>query len=149
LDAEGGGIFNEGTVTMQNSTVSANTASGGGVGLGAGGGINGDTSATTTLISGNNTFGGGGTFGPDCIGAVTSGGYNLIGDTAFCSGLGASDMQNVNPFLGILKDNGGPTQTMGLLPGSPAIDAIPLSLGACVVGQAADQRGVARPQGKK
>src|SRR5213076_652051 len=42
---------------------------------------------------------------------------------------------------------GGPTKTMGLLPGSPAIGAIPLSAGACSVGLNTDQRGVARPQG--
>lgn len=50
----------------------------------------------------------------------------------------------------ILKSNGGPTQTAGLLPGSPAIDRIPLTPGgACLVGQSTDQRGAPRPQGKK
>src|SRR5204863_2117207 len=52
--------------------------------------------------------------------------------------------------LDTLKDNGGPTQTVGLLPGSPAIGAIPLTAGgACLVGLNTDQRGVARPQGKR
>jgi hypothetical protein len=35
----------------------------------------------------------------------------------------ASDLLNINPKLGPLQDNGGPTQTIALLPGSPAIDA--------------------------
>ena len=37
-----------------------------------------------------------------------------------------TDLLNVNPYLDTLKSNGGPTQTMGLLPGSPAIGAIPI-----------------------
>jgi hypothetical protein len=45
-----------------------------------------------------------------------------------------------DPMLGPLSDNGGPTQTMALLPGSPAIDAGT----SCT---ATDQRGVTRPQG--
>jgi hypothetical protein len=48
----------------------------------------------------------------------------------------------VDPKLGSLADNGGPTLTMALLPGSPAIDA-----GSAVGAPATDQRGVARPQG--
>src|ERR1043166_1545649 len=33
------------------------------------------------------------------------------------------DQINTDPLLGPLQNNGGPTQTHGLLPGSPAIDA--------------------------
>jgi len=52
------------------------------------------------------------------------------------------DQNNVTDLqLGPLQDNGGPTQTHALLPGSPAIDAV---VGACAVTQ--DQRGVSRPQ---
>lgn len=55
----------------------------------------------------------------------------------------------VDPLLGPLQDNGGPTFTHALLAGSPAIDTgNPALLGsggsAC---EATDQRGVARPQG--
>lgn len=46
-------------------------------------------------------------------------------------------------MLGPLQDNGGHTWTHALLPGSPAIDAIP-NIGCNV---ATDQRGVSRPQG--
>ena len=35
----------------------------------------------------------------------------------------AADLVNVNPLLAPLQNNGGPTETMALLPGSPAIDA--------------------------
>jgi hypothetical protein len=51
----------------------------------------------------------------------------------------------INPQLGPLQDNGGPTRTMALLPGSPALGA-----GACSDAQGAplpvDQRGFPRPQ---
>ena len=48
----------------------------------------------------------------------------------------------VDPLLGPLGDNGGPTPTMGLLPGSPALDA-----GFLVDATATDQRGQLRPAG--
>ena len=60
----------------------------------------------------------------DCSGPVTSAGYNLIGSTAGCTFTpGAGDQIGVDPKLATLADNGGPTQTIALLPGSPAIDA--------------------------
>ena len=48
----------------------------------------------------------------------------------------------IDPRIGALADNGGPTRTRALLAGSPAIDAA--SATDC---PATDQRGVARPQG--
>jgi hypothetical protein len=61
----------------------------------------------------------------------------------------AHNGDNVNPMLSGLANNGGPTQTMALLTGSPAIDAIPV---AHCTDQASppnrittDQRGFARP----
>ncbi|MFL5796423.1 MAG: choice-of-anchor Q domain-containing protein [Actinomycetota bacterium] len=146
--AFGGGIhINGGTVTVQDSTVSGNTVNGGGVAFGGGINIGGTASVTATIVSGNSVSGAG-TFGPDCNGSFTSGGYNLIGNTKDCSGFVGTDLQNVDPKLDTLKDNGGPTQTMGLLAGSPALNAIPLTAGgACMVGQTTDQRGAPRPQG--
>jgi hypothetical protein len=47
-----------------------------------------------------------------------------------------------DPKLGPLADNGGPTLTMALLPGSPAIDA-----GNTSLAPATDQRGFSRPAG--
>ncbi len=131
---DGGGVANAagGSVTLSNSTVSGNTAtnSGGGIlnkGLlasynstianNSGAGIaNLDGSGTTqlrnTLIAGN---------GPDCVGTVSSLGYNLDSDGTCVGGTG--DITDPNPLLGPLQDNGGETATHALLPGSPAIDA--------------------------
>ena len=91
--------------------------------------------------------------GADCVGTLTSGGYNLIQDTRNCTITGntTGDITGVDPKLGPLGDNGGPTETQALLGGSPAIDAgSPASPGsgdgAC---EATDQRGVARPVGPR
>ena len=62
-------------------------------------------------------------------------------------------MSNTNPLLGPLANNGGPTQTFALLPGSPAIDAgndavCMAAVGAPDYGAGGfDQRGVTRPHG--
>ena len=63
----------------------------------------------------------------DVAGTVSSEGFNLIGVTNESSGWIASDRKGsfaepLDPKLGPLQDNGGPTPTMALLPGSPAID---------------------------
>ena len=84
--------------------------------------------------------------GPDVCGAFNSLGHNLIGATNDSSGFSASgdltgtSSSPLDPKLGPLADNGGPTLTMALLPGSPAIDAGDTSLAL-----ATDQRGVPRP----
>ena len=54
---------------------------------------------------------------------VTSLGYNLSSDDAGGFLTGPGDQINTDPVLGPLQDNGGPTFTYALLPGSPAIDA--------------------------
>ena len=61
--------------------------------------------------------------GADLYGTVISKGNNLIGNTSGGSGFVATDLLNVNPLLGPLQNNGGPTQTLALLPESPAIAA--------------------------
>ncbi len=86
--------------------------------------------------------------GPDVYGAFSSLGYNLVGATNDSTGFTApgdltgSLASPLDPKLGPLADNGGPTLTMALLPGSPAIDAADPA-GAPVT----DQRGIARPVG--
>jgi hypothetical protein len=75
---------------------------------------------------------------------VTSGGYNLEGRTD-CAFTATGDKQNSAPGLAPLTSNGGPTQTLALLAGSPAIDA---GDPACPP-PATDQRGVSRPQGPR
>ena len=67
--------------------------------------------------------------------------WNLSSDGT-CSFSGNNEsFPFADPMLGPLADNGGPTQTMALLPGSPAIDA------AVCPPPETDQRGVTRPQG--
>src|SRR5262249_41121260 len=60
---------------------------------------------------------------PDLSGSVSSQGHDLIGDASGCEGFDPTDLLDLDPLLGPLQDNGGPTLTMSLLPGSPAIDA--------------------------
>jgi len=69
-------------------------------------------------------------------------GYNLTDDTS-CGFTEPSDLVVADAMLGPLQDNGGPTETHDLLPGSPAIDAGSVSCPP----PATDQRGIARPQG--
>jgi hypothetical protein len=54
---------------------------------------------------------------------LTASGYNLISNSTGGSGYAPTDILDVDPLLGPLADNGGPTLTHALLPGSPAIDA--------------------------
>jgi len=140
--AGGGAIYNAGSLAVIASTIYSNTAgSGGGVYM-----FSGTAALTDTILAGNTARGGS---GPDCSGTLTSGGYNLLGDNSGCAG--PVNGQNgdqvgtpsapIDPTLGPLRDNGGPTLTLALLPGSPAVDVIPS--GACAV--ATDQRGVTRP----
>ena len=56
-------------------------------------------------------------------GTVISHGYNLSSDNGGGYLNGPDDQINTEPLLGPLQDNGGPTLTHALLPGSPAIDA--------------------------
>ncbi len=80
-------------------------------------------------------------------GAFTSRGNNLIGETDGSSGWVGSDLTGtiaspLDPLLAPLADYGGPTQTMALLPGSPAIGAGNIAL--IPGGITTDQRGFAR-----
>jgi CSLREA domain-containing protein len=131
--SDGGGINNYigGTVTVTNSTITGNTA-------GYGGGIEnnqGTLTLTNTIVAGNSAD-----YGPDVLPGITSGGHNLIGNTALSSGWVGSDLLDVAPLLGPLADHGGGTNTTPLLPGSPAIGAGTSGVGI----PTADQRGIAR-----
>ncbi len=145
------------TLLLKNVTVTNNTADYDGDGTGAGGGLyrgSGVVLLQNTLVAGNfdNSAS---TRHPDCSGAVVSQGYNLLGNNTGCNlspttgDLIGTSSSPINPLLGPLQNNGGPTFTHVLLPGSPAIDSgSPASPGtggsAC---EATDQRGVSRPQG--
>lgn len=74
---------------------------------------------------------------------IVDGGYNLADDNGQdCALVAKTDILNIDPQLGPLANNGGPTQTMALSPTSPVIDVIPLSSGDCPT---TDQRGVSVP----
>jgi CSLREA domain-containing protein len=128
----GGGIFNShddfnngGTLTITDSTVSGNSASGN---FSQGGGISNNNSpvnARNTIVAGNT----GAPNSPDAFGTFTSQGHNLVGISDGSTGFNQTGDQTgtsaspLDPKLGPLANNGGPTQTMSLLPASPAIDA--------------------------
>jgi hypothetical protein len=99
----------------------------------------GSGAITNSTISGNNgsvSFGGGmleivntilnASAGSANItnygGTLTSHGYNLSSDDGGGYLNGPGDQVNIDPMLGPLQDNGGPTFTHALLPGSPAIN---------------------------
>jgi len=63
-------------------------------------------------------------------------------NTLIASNAPAGNNSFPDPKLGSLADNGGPTLTVALLPGSPAIDA-----GDTAAAPPTDQRGVPRPFG--
>lgn len=114
------GVFQEsgGTLTLICCTLANNYAnlSGGGLYVAVG-----TVSARNTILA-NNTAGGA---GPDCYGALFSQDYNLIRDTGGCTLTGTTthNITNLDPLLGPLQNNGGPTFTLALLVGSPAINA--------------------------
>jgi len=75
---------------------------------------------------------------------ATDGGYNFSDDASCGFTNPTSNVKSPNdPVLGALANNGGPTETLLPLAGSPLLDAIP----PAVCGASVDQRGVTRPQG--
>jgi hypothetical protein len=148
----GAGIDVEsGTATLTSCTISNNTLNGGSTGGGGGLGVfNGSTVNLKNTIIAKNTA----PTGPDLAGPITSKGYNLIGNSkdapAITKATGDQigiDSAQIDPKLGPLHDNGGPTQTQALLPGSPAIDKGDSSGTKPNTGEpfTTDQRGFALP----
>lgn len=117
--SQGPGIYNDGVLILDNTTVSGNAAGessfGGGIFNEASDGAS--LSAANTIVAGNSA-----PAGPDIFGTLISRGYNVIGNTLGNTGTTTTDFIDVNPLLGPLQDNGGPTATMALLPRSVAID---------------------------
>jgi CSLREA domain-containing protein len=156
----GGGLINLHSAThLLNVTIAANATGTGGSGgtasgsfpagsngtTGHGGGLYADSSSPTlqnTLLYENET-------GGDCRGTISNGGHNLVfsppaigplpTDPCNLTGFSTGDPELASP-----ADNGGPTQTMRLQPGSAAIDQVPASGSGC---PATDQRGASRPGG--
>jgi hypothetical protein len=156
--AFGGGIDNAGTMTIANSTIVGNSAY-------HGGGIYNTRSLkiTNSTIAGNQAFTGGG---------IDNAGRLLLNNTIVADGPSAGDIANSgkitgshnliedgsgglagtikgNAKLGSLAFNGGPTQTMALLTGSPAIGAGSIALAVDAASGrplATDQRGAGFPR---
>jgi len=112
----GGGIHNVAGLTLGNTTFSGNSATfGGSIAIGNPVTVSiGDTVLKAGKMGGN-IYNDGGT--------VISRGYNLSSDNGGGYLNGPGDQINTDPLLGPLQDNGGPTLTHALLPGSPAFDA--------------------------
>jgi hypothetical protein len=114
--AQGGGLYSNGTVTLTNSIVGGNTLADGTTPSDLAGGADVSAASSHNLI------------GPGGAGGLADGvNGNIVVASAAALGLGA------------LGDHGGPTQTVSLLTGSPAIDAADPSLAP-----ATDQRGLGR-----
>ena len=126
---DGGGIANAaaGLLTVLNSTINGNIAGGGGGGIQH---IGESATLKNSIVAGNT--------GGNCVGAVLSLDNNLASDET-CNLVPPGDLPGVDPLLGPLANNGGPTQTHALLPDSPAIDA-----GDDGAAPATDQRGLPR-----
>jgi predicted outer membrane repeat protein len=130
----GGGIYDASSgLTITDSTLSGNSATTSGGGISAAGtmtitgctlaGNTGDVAVSGATVQVRNTIVAG-----NVAGTVASQGHNLIGDGTGSSGWTATDLVGtatnpINPQLGPLQNNGGPTETMALLLGSPAIGA--------------------------
>ena len=136
--ATGGGldtfIATGGTLTIQSSTIAGNAApSGGNIdpnGAGA-------QRLASTIVAGGTGLAG----QENCSAPLTSLGHN-IESLNQCGLSGTGDRMNTDPRLGPLQDNGGPGPTLGFGMDSPAFNAADAA--TC---PAADERGVARPQG--
>ncbi|WJW68799.1 hypothetical protein OZ401_004417 [Candidatus Chlorohelix allophototropha] len=146
----GGAIINYGNVSLINATFVDNTGTGNGRTIYNSGGT---FDIKNSLLQGSNI----------CNSSIIDGGYNLEVAGTSC-GFSNNNVVTTNAKLGAPGNNGGPTPTIALLEGSPAIDAIPLSacnaafgmrppvnglLSALPNGNSVytDQRRVSRPQG--
>lgn len=154
----GGGIASyhgvgglKGSLTVQDSTIVANSAvDGGGITnrpfcpYGGGTSISGPLTIQNSIIAKNTST----SPNPDISGVVGFGNNNLIGIGTGVAGLSNGVNGNlvgtasapINPLLAPLNNYGGTTTTLALLPGSPAIDA------GGAGSLSTDQRGIARPQ---
>ena len=159
----GGAIDNDTSLSISDSTFNGNTAGGNG-----GGAVEnfGQTTITQSTLDANTSpYGadilnyrgytlaisqsivGDGLQGANCDASapISDGGYNIDSGSSCGFSMSNHSLPNTAPDLDALASNGGPTQTMALAPGSPALDAIPPSVTGCSGGT--DQRGIARPQG--
>ncbi len=128
IDTDTGGMEGSELLTIENCTIVGNTT---------------DDLVNSTFIPVVNVAVGNTIFST-VVGVIESQGHNIITNSSGATGLVASDLLGVDPMLGPLQDNGGPTLTEAPLPGSPAIDAGDDSL--IPAGVFTDQRGTDFPR---
>ncbi len=157
----GGGIgLYGGSAALTNLTLAWNTTIAGALGAGGSGGNGSGASAGANGFNGTAGFSEGQSIAvaggsaillnsildcttntPNGYGGINDAGYNMATDSTGFLTNGAS-FNGDNPQLGLLRNNGGPTPTVALLPGSPAINAAnPVAF------PPTDQRGFPRPYG--
>jgi len=132
----GGGLNNFGTMTVTHGTLAGNSANSGADSAAS---IS-NGSATMTLVA---TIVAKGTDSPECLGTITDSGYNIDDDGSchFMAAGSISDSALLDGSLGSLANNGGSTETIALLTGSPAINQV--TMPSDCTGN--DQRGIAWP----
>jgi hypothetical protein len=142
-DINGGGglrVFGKGPVRIVSSTIAFNKANS--VGFGNGGGISVNTFAgpvtlVSTIVADNLAGPAGGVQDISTPTSDVTADFSLVGNATNLGQLsGSNNLLNVDPRLGPLTNNGGPTKTHALLPGSPALNA-----GTNPGALATDQRG--------
>lgn len=130
----GGAIFSSTSLSIFNCTLVGNIAvkglggagafgaseTAGGDGLGLGGGIYNESGPGTLVMKNTIVANNGADSGPDIRGALFASGNNLIKNPSQTTGTLPSDILNVDPDLGVLQDNGGPTRTYAPLIGGNA-----------------------------
>jgi hypothetical protein len=142
--ARGGGLFQAGgSVALVHVTLSSNSASGG-IGLpntNTALALAGDIFSTNGTVTLWNSIVANSPSGSNCFGTLIDGGHNISWDGS-CNFSALGSLNNTDPKLSDLGDFGGPTPTLALLEGSPALDAADAAF--C---PATDQRGFPRPYG--
>jgi CSLREA domain-containing protein len=171
---DGGGIYGDSaTMDVTNATISGNSAAGGGAGVLNRGGTARLTSVTlaanttafpsggalaklasgvstlqSTLLANGAPAGNCAALGPRADqGTLRSAGGNFSSDRTCAEAFRLpGEVNNRDPLVGPLQDNGGPTQTQALMPGSPAVGAVSAALCFPLL---VDQRGVSRSPGAR
>jgi len=147
--AYGGAILSSGNAALTNCTLAQNGAVGGTNGVAGSGAVGNDNGHVGSSSGGAIARAGGivalknsilanSTSGGNAFGAITDLGQNISSDASFP--VGSTSLASTDPLLGALADNGGPTSTMTLLSGSPAIQRADPAAAPAV-----DQRGRTRP----
>lgn len=142
----GGNLYNSGLISVTNCTLSSGEVFGGSGGLVGNGPFTNQSNGSTGTASGANIYSASGTFnfknsilaspvnGSNGAGSLTDQGNNISDDTT--PTFGTNSFNNLNPHLGALTNNGGPTLTMAITATSPAY-----GLADTNAAPAQDQRG--------